>query len=100
MRYLHATHTHPPVLTHTSTRSRELPELLGYAARPPTASKADIARAGLAVIGPAALPDAERAGRVLATCVERVSGVSLPVNEGVICSRPFSLVSNLFGRVR
>ncbi|KAF7361284.1 hypothetical protein MSAN_01160900 [Mycena sanguinolenta] len=50
---------------------RELPELLGYAARPPTASKADIARAGLAVISPAALPDAERAGRVLSTCVER-----------------------------
>ncbi|KAJ7235102.1 hypothetical protein B0H12DRAFT_1142133 [Mycena haematopus] len=50
---------------------RELPELLGYAARAPTASKADIARSGLAVISPAALPEAERAGRVVANCVER-----------------------------
>ncbi|KAK7039446.1 hypothetical protein R3P38DRAFT_477630 [Favolaschia claudopus] len=49
---------------------RELPELLGYA-RPPTASKADIARSGLAVISPAALSQAEKEGRVLETCVER-----------------------------
>ncbi|KAJ7843392.1 hypothetical protein B0H14DRAFT_2778677 [Mycena olivaceomarginata] len=49
---------------------RELPELLGYA-RPPTASKADIARAGLTVLRPAELPEAEKAGRVVSNCVER-----------------------------
>ncbi|KAJ6516801.1 hypothetical protein C8R47DRAFT_1088388, partial [Mycena vitilis] len=48
----------------------ELPELLGYA-RPPTASKAEIARAGLTVLRRDALPDAEKEGRVTASCVER-----------------------------
>ncbi|KAJ7834611.1 hypothetical protein B0H13DRAFT_222036 [Mycena leptocephala] len=48
----------------------ELPELLGYA-RPPTASKADIARAGLKVIRRDALPAAEKDGRVVENCVER-----------------------------
>ncbi|KAJ7788796.1 hypothetical protein B0H13DRAFT_2690090, partial [Mycena leptocephala] len=40
----------------------ELPELLGYT-RPPSASKADIARAGLKVLCRDALPAAEKGGR-------------------------------------
>ncbi|KAJ7834614.1 hypothetical protein B0H13DRAFT_2369823 [Mycena leptocephala] len=48
----------------------ELPELLGYA-RPPSASKADIARAGLKVLCRDALPAAEKGGRVEENCVER-----------------------------
>ena len=54
----------------------ELAELLGQA-KPPTATRADIARAGLAVLRPAALARLRDEGRVVdGACAERVSALS------------------------
>ena len=51
---------------------RELAELLGQV-KPPTATKEDIEKSGLEIIKPRQLVQFEKAGKISANCVERVS---------------------------
>lgn len=54
----------------------ELADLLGPA-KPPTATREDIARAGLRIVKPAEMKVLAENGRVVEACVERVRTISL-----------------------
>jgi hypothetical protein len=57
---------------------RELAELFGGQAKPPTVSKEEIDKSGLEVIKATAVPQYETDGKISSNCTERVSPMLAP----------------------
>jgi len=68
---------------------RELADLLGHV-KPPTATKEDIDKSGLAIIKAAKLPQHEKDGKVASNCLDRVCFAFLSILYLVLNYRSFN----------